>query len=334
MSRRAIELSVLAFVLVATVLIYIGRRSDWFGALHFPTSVSIIVIVLMLGGMLWVLARTIQGHPAERRVVFLFIGIAISLPLFMSLSQTISISPETKELMAGLEPLPPGSKVLVTFDYDPSSAPELQPMAETFFRWAFDRRYKVIIMGLWPQGPQQANMALDLVLADEKYRAMNLQYGTDYVNLGFQSGNEFVIQRIGSDFQSMFRVDFFGTPYDQLPLVKNVKNFSNIDYSFNLSAGYPGTREWVLIAVDRYGLKMGAGNTAVQTTGMYPYVRSGQLLGILGGMNGAAEFEAVTGYVGKGTRFMLSQSFAHMIVIAFIIIGNVAYFKLERKRKK
>jgi hypothetical protein len=37
--------------------------------------------------------------------------------------------------------------------------------------------------------------------------------------------------------------------------------------------------------------------------------------------------------LGKGTRFMLSQSFAHMIIIVFILIGNVAYFMHERKRK-
>lgn len=332
MTRRVIEILVIVALLAVTVLVYVGRRQDWFGTLELSTFASVVVILLLGAGLAWVTVRTIQGHPAERRMVFLFIGIAITVPFFMSLSQKISISPETKELMAGLEALPAGSRVLVTFDYDPSSAPELQPMAESFFRYAFERRFKVIIMGLWPQGPQQANQALNVVMQDDKYKAMNLQYGTDYVNLGFQSGNEFVIQRIGSDFRSMFRVDYYGTPYDQLPLVKNIKNFSNIDYSFNLSAGYPGTREWVLIAVDRYGLKMGAGNTAVQTTGMYPYVRSGQLLGILGGMNGAAEFEETTGYLGKGTRFMLSQSFAHMIIIVFILIGNIAYFLHERRR--
>src|SRR5512138_3670425 len=99
---------------------------------------------------------------------------------------------------------------------------------------------------------------------------------------------------MGSDFKSMFPTDYRGTPYDSLPLVRSIRNYSGIDYSMNLSAGYPGTREWVLIAVDRFGLVLGAGNTAVQTTGMYPYVRSGQLKGILGGMSGAAELEEMT----------------------------------------
>ena len=63
------------------------------------------------------------------------------------------------------------------------------------------------------------------------------------------------------------------------------------------------------------------------------YLNAHQLEGLLGGMNGAAEFELATNLPGKGTKFMLSQSFAHMIVIAFIIIGNVAYFKSGRKKR-
>ena len=59
----------------------------------------------------------------------------------------------------------------------------------------------------------------------------------------------------------------------------------------------------------------------------------GQLVGLMGGMSGAAELEKLTDLKGKATLFMLSQSFAHVIVIAFIIIGNVAYFRGGRKSK-
>lgn len=315
------------------LVFYVGRHQGWFGSVQVGVAGSIVIIALIALTLLWILVRTIQGKPAERRTVFLYVGVAVAIPLFMSLEQNIRISPEVQTLYDGLEALQPGSRVMASFDYDPPSAPELQPMAETFLRYCFDKKLKLVIIGLWPQGPQQANLALRKILAEEKYAAMNLVYGVDYVNLGFQSGNEFVIQRMGDDFKSMFPKDMSGTPYDSLPLVRNVKNFSNIDYVFNLSSGYVGTKEWVLVGVDRFGVKMGAGNTAVQVTEMYPYVRTGQIRGILGGMNGAAEFERITGYLGKGTRFMLSQSFAHMVVIAFIIIGNVAYFRSERGRK-
>ena len=330
MSTKTKEILTLALIAAFSLIFYIGKVLGW-GAVRFSTTVSFIVILLVALSLLWILILTIRGHLVERRVVFLYVGIAVALPLFMTLSQRIVISPEVEAVYNTLEGLPKGSKVLVSFDYDPPSAPELQPMAEAFLYYCFAHDLKVIMMGLWPQGPMQANLAIEEVLKNEKIESKNLKYGEDYVNLGFQTGYEFVIQRMGSDFRSMFPTDYRGTPYEQIPLVKNVKNFSNIDYCFNLSAGFPGTREWVQIAVDRYGVILGAGNTAVQAPQMYPFMRAGQLVGLLGGMVGAAEFELLTKWIGKGTKFMISQSFAHVIVIAFIIIGNVAFFRSERK---
>ncbi|MEW6050025.1 MAG: hypothetical protein AB1644_03045 [Candidatus Zixiibacteriota bacterium] len=328
------RLLLIILVVALCAIWYVGRHAGWFGSVSFSPAVSLLVSIMLGLSIVWILILTIRGKFAERRVVFLYVGIAVAMPLFMSLTQKVAISSEAQMLYDYLQKVPPGSKVLVTFDYDPPSAAELQPMAESFLRYGFAHDFKMIIFGLWPQGPQQANLALTKILDEPDIRAKLPVYGVDYVNLGFQSGNEFVIQRLGSDFKSMFPADYQGTPYDSLPLVRNVRNYANVDYSFNLSAGYPGTKEWVLFAVDRYGLKMGAGNTAVQTTGMYPYVRSGQLLGILGGMNGAAEFEQLTGTLAKGTKFMLSQSFSHLVVVAFIVIGNVAYFMHERRKGK
>lgn len=265
----------------------------------------------------------------------MYVAIGTSLPLFMSISQTVSITDEVRSVYDSMVTLAPGSKVLISFDYDPASAPELQPMAEAFIAECFERDYKIIMMGLWPQGPQQANLAIDKVLQREEFQGKTFQYGIDYVNLGFQTGNEFVIQRMGSSFQSMFKTDYRGTPYEDIPLVRNITNFDGIDFSFNLSAGFPGTVEWVQVAVDRYGLLVAAGNTAVQAPTMYPYLgqngRGGQLVGLLGGMSGGAEFEKITGRPAKASKYMLSQSLAHLIVIAFIIIGNVAFFMGGRK---
>jgi hypothetical protein len=324
------DMLIYSAILIIALLLYFAVPKP----IAFSPTVSYIVIVLIAVALIYIFIRTIQGKYVGRRIVFLFVGIAVVLPFFMTVTQPIRLSPEVKMVYDAIMKLKPGSKVLASFDYDPPSAPELQPMAETFFRLCIERDLKVIIMGLWPQGPQQAEMALRKTMTFPEAASKNYKYGVDYVNLGFQTGNEFVIQRMGSDFKSMFPNDYYGTPYDSLPLVRNVKNFSNIDYSFNLSAGYPGTVEWVQVAVDRYGLQMGTGNTAVQATSMYPYLRAGQLIGLLGGLNGAAEFEKACNKLGKGTKFMVSQSFSHVIVIAFIIIGNAAFFLGEKKKRE
>jgi len=296
-------------------------------------TLSFICIGLLLLSLIYILVRTLKGQPVGRRTVFVYVAVAVLLPLFMNLKAPLPITKDVVSLYEAMEQLPPGSKVLAAFDYDPPSAPELQPMAVAFLKYAFKKDLKVIIMGLWPQGPQQANSAVAEAMEDPIIAAKNLEYGVDYVNMGFQSGNEFVIQSMGTTFKRMFPEDDRRIPYDSIPLLRNVVNFSNIDFVFNLSSGKPGTVEWIQIAVDRFGAKLGAGNTAVQAPMVYPYLRAGQLVGLLGGMSGAAEFEKVVSEKGKASTFILSQMFAHGVVIILILIGNAAFFS-QRKRKR
>jgi len=269
----------------------------------------------------------------DRRIIFTFIAVAIALPLFFNVSMFVETTPVVKGVYEAVDSLPPGSKVLISFDYDPGSMPELQPMAESFFRHCFERDLIVIVMGLWPQGPLQANWALDIILNEPDIQAKNLEYGVNYVNLGYTAGNEVVILRMGSDIHSAFPADYYGTPLDELPIMKGVKNFNNIDFVYNLSAGYPGTMEWVQFASDRFNATLGAGNTAVQAPLMYPYANTGQLVGILGGMKGAAEYEVLAQRPARAVRYMFGQGISHAVVIFFVIVGNLAFFA-TRKREK
>ncbi|MBD3234132.1 MAG: hypothetical protein GF315_10465 [candidate division Zixibacteria bacterium] len=269
----------------------------------------------------------------DRRVIFIFIAVALITPFFLDIKQPMTVSPEVRSLYDEFEKLKPGSKVLISFDYDPPSAPELQPMAVAMLKYCFAKDLKVYIIGLWPQGPLQANLAVEAVKADEHFKDDPPQYDVDYVNLGFMSGNEVVIKSIGSDIRRTFPRDNLGNPTHELEMMKGVTNYSNFDLIFNLSAGYPGTVEWVLFAVGRFNAKLVAGNTAVQSPGMYPYLNSGQLLGLAGGLKAAAELEDLAQYYGRGTKFMLSQSFAHLTIILFIIIGNLAYFATRGRNR-
>jgi len=258
--------------------------------------------------------------------------------LFLDISQKTTISYEVQRGFDEMARLQAGARVLIPCDYDPPSAPELQPMTIAAIRFCLDHDLKIIIMGLWPQGPQQANAALASVLGETPgetttWKGKTLVYGTDWVNLGYQAGYELLIQRMGSSIPAAFPRDFRGTPIAELPLMQGVQNFNNIDFAINVTAGYPGVVEWVQFGVDRFRLKLLCGTTAVQAPLVYPYFESGQLRGILGGLKGASEFEELVGVPGKATKFMLSQSLAHIIVILFIIVGNAAYFVGGRRKK-
>ncbi|MCI0404597.1 MAG: hypothetical protein L0Z48_04740 [candidate division Zixibacteria bacterium] len=268
----------------------------------------------------------------DRRIIFGFVFLAIALPMFFTLRQPIPVSPEGRAYYESIEKLPAGSKILLSFDFDPPSSPELQPMAEATFKQLFTKNCKLVVIGLWPQGPQQAEKALASALRDPRFTDKKLEYGMDYANLGFMAGNEVVIQKMNSDIPSTFPADYKGNATVSLPIMKGVKNYKNFDFIINFSSGYPGTREWVQFCVDRSGSKMIAGNTAVQAPENYQYFRSGQLKGLLAGMKGAAEYETVSNQPGKGVSFMGAQSVSHLIVMLFVILGNIAFFVARRKR--
>lgn len=270
----------------------------------------------------------------DRRIIFAFIAVAVAVPLFFNVSMYVETTAEVRGVYSAVDTLSPGSKVLISFDYDPGSMPELQPMAESFFRHCFAKDLKVIVIGLWPQGPLQANWALHVILNEPDIKKKNLEYGVDYVNLGYTAGNEVVIQRMGSDIHAAFPTDSYGTPIDEIPIMKGVRNFDNIDFVYNLSAGYPGTQEWVQFAADRFHAVLGAGTTAVQAPLMYPFLGRNQLVGILGGMKGAAEYEVLANRPARGVRYMFSQGIAHAVVVFFVIIGNIAYFATRKRSEE
>ena len=265
----------------------------------------------------------------DRRWIFLIIAIVVMYPLFKPMGLPIRPTESSLEVHTAVEALPKGSNVLVSFDYGPSTKPEIHPMAIGILRHLFENGHKVYVTCLWPDGQFMAREALDQV-AENEY---GLTYGEDYVLLGFRPGNEAVIKGIVSDIRKMYTLDSRSIPIDNIPMMKNVKNLLDMDFLFSASAGYPGTIEWVQLAADPTAITMSSGVTSVQVNEVMPYVDSGQIKGILAGMPGAAEYEALIGKPGIGTSGMDAQSIAHIVIVLFIIFGNIAFY-LERQRSK
>lgn len=63
---------------------------------------------------------------------------------------------------------------------------------------------------------------------------------------------------------------------------------------------------------------------------MYPFLQSKQLTGLLGGLKGAAEYEALVKKKGSAISGMRPQSVVHVIIILFVIFGNGIYFISKR----
>ena len=265
----------------------------------------------------------------DRRWIFLVLAIVVFIPILIPIGMPIRATVTTKVVFDAIENLPPNSKVLVSIEYSPSTKPENHPMAISVLRHLFKNDHKVFVTCLWPDGQFMAQDALKQV-ADEEFGKV---YGKDYVFLGFRPGNEAVVKGIVSNIRKLYTVDVYQTKIDEIPLMEGVNKFSDFAFLFSASAGYPGTIEWVQYAADPTGIPMSSGVTSIQVNEVMPYVQSGQIIGVLAGMPGAAEYEALLGQKGSATSGMDAQSIAHLVIVLFIILGNAAFF-IERPRSR
>ena len=298
-------------------------------------AISLLVIG---GGLVWLLVRAFKGKEVDRRVIFVFIFLAVAAPLLFPITFEEKATPIVKAVYDRVEELPEGSRILISFDFDPAMAPEVQPMANAITRHAMLRNHKVIFMSLFATGQALMTQTLETVIGAEFPEKKET---IDFVNVGYKAGNEGVLNVIITDFRKMFPTDVNNVPYNDIKVFEGIKSAKDLDLVVSVGGGKPGVKEWVLFVGDPGRVPVAAGVAAVVAPQMYPYYPK-QLLGILGGIKGAAEYESelVKNYpeLGDldtpGLRMMGPQTLAHMVIIAFIIIGNFSFFVARRQGRR
>ena len=273
----------------------------------------------------------------DRKWIFLGIGIVVMFPLIFPIGLPIKPTEPVIDLFNYIDTLGVNSNpVWVVTDFDPGTLPELMPMTKSILRHCLTRGIPVVLHGgLYPQYTGVAKMAIDEIAAEFPDK----KSGEDYVFLGFVPGSSAVILAIGIDIETTFRYDYYGVPIDSLPLLEGVKNYSDISIVVDVS-GTISPENWLRYAQERYGVDVGVACTAVSAPSYYVFLQSGQFVGMLGGLKGAAEYEELMerkGYpTGRrvATTGMDSQSFGHIFIILLVILGNIGFFIVRRGERR
>jgi len=262
----------------------------------------------------------------DRRLIYLAVGLVVAIPIVLKIKMPIRISSEVRSAYETIENLPQGSVVLASIDYDATSAPEMTPMFRSFLRQCFRKKLKVIYTGHIAIGLPLAQFDLDMITQE-----CNAVYGEDYINLGYRPGYTAVMIGMGREIRDFFAVDYRGVSVDNFPIMTAVHNYSDIalivDFAHGQTAEY-----WIQYVVSRFGPRMFACVTGVMAPSLYPYLQSGQITGIIGGLQGAAEYEILVGQPETAAFGMPAQSMAHILILVFIVFGNIGYFLSRRKR--
>jgi len=269
----------------------------------------------------------------DRRWVFLGMAIAIIVPMLVPINFEFSVDERVQAMYDEVESLPAGSTVLVSADFDPASRPELEPFFRANLEHMFRRDIRVVMVTLWEFAPP-----LVVPILDEMAARHGKEYGTDYAYIGFKPGKELAIKAIGENIYKTFPEDPRGNKVASLPIMQGFKQAKDFPLLVSVSAGFPGTREYVLQIQGQYNLNMISACTAVSAPDFIPFYKAGQLKGLSGGMPGSAQYEKLVYPDGPppGVRLLATQSvnvlnLGHLYIILLIVLGNVSWM-LTRPR--
>jgi hypothetical protein len=268
----------------------------------------------------------------DRRWLFLVMAVAIVVPLVVAMPLPLYVSAMVQDLYDAIEALPEHSIVLISSDYDPTAKPELEPFHVALLHHLARKKIRMVMISLWPAAPPLTDQVVAEVKLVEEY---GYTKGVDFVHLGYKDGRQIVMESMGNSIRGTFPRDREGNAVESNPLMHEVDDYGDVAMLINISGGSPGVKEYVQVVQSRYGIRMIGACTAVSGPDYVPYYQATpkQLLGLAAGMKGTAEYEKLVGRPGAAMAGMAAQSSSHLLLILFILFGNVMFFLARRERR-
>lgn len=253
----------------------------------------------------------------DKRWLYVLLVVVVLVPMVRPMGLPINVGAQTKKAYALLDGLQAGDTIVFDFGYYVDGSPDVEPIAVALFNHLFAKGVKIVCTSYKNHGP----MIIDQLTAP--HVAAGKQYGVDFVNLGFLAGGETALAAWAADIKKAFPKDWKGNDTSTMPILQGIDSVSDFDMFVFYTDD--SAEVWVR-QISQYKIPIIAAQITVTAPQAEPYLQSGQLAGILVGLRGAAEYEILTNKPGTAAAGMDAQSMAHLLIIAFILFGNAAYF--------
>ena len=258
----------------------------------------------------------------DNRILYIILILVLLIPMVRPIGIPISIGPWTRTSFAVLSSLKSGDKVIFDFGYNVDGAPDVEPIAQAVMADLFKRDIKIICVCYNAQGVMIAEKLL------RPYEEQGKVYGVDFCNLGYVAGEETALAAYARDLKKTFPLDVRGNHTATLPILEGVTGAPDVEaWVFFTDVG---AEPWVR-QVGPLNVPVIGGLITVSAPNAEPFVQSGQLAGLLIGLRGAAEYEILTNNPGAAVAAMDAQSLGHLLLILFIVFGNIAFFVKRSK---
>ncbi len=259
----------------------------------------------------------------------LLLVIVLTILLFpIGLPQGISAS--TRAAYNYVGKLPQTPKLVVDVDYEPAAGTELQPMLGAVLRQVIAKNPKIVFVSTINTGPAMFER-LKAYVPDVFAK---LKEGEDYVYLGFLTGTETAVASLGKGMKEFVAQDNYGKPTANMPIFNIIDKATDVNLVLVVTSSFDAIEYWVRQWETPYTIPLLFLVLSVIAPSAQPFVSAGQAVGMLSGQKAAAEYELLIGRPGSAVAATDAQSGAHMLIITYIILGNLLYWPMRPRTKK
>lgn len=284
-----------------------------------------------------------------REIVYGTLFILLLVPFFVRWQLPVYVSPQARGIFDALEEVhaaTPDKPVFIFSGWGPGTQGENRPQMTVFIEHLVRLRQPFVVFApiLEPIAPAMSRLVINEVIQAERERAeaageeFDFAYGTHYANLGFKGVTTptiaLILQALERDLPELVRVDFDGTPLDELPLMRDIQRLSDFSMLLTVGAGDDGEDIVGIFSPQHPEIPVGVATVALVATRLYPYVDSGQFVGLLDGLNGANEYRQLLHPEESSTMKGNAMTAARLFIVLLIVIGNIGMLIEHRRRKR
>jgi len=272
-----------------------------------------------------VLPRKVQVLSRAGRIALcLLVLLAALLPHFTWGQTGFFVEPReaVRAFAQEMEALPAEAEVLLSFDYSPTYAGELDPLALAVVRHLARRSVRMVVMSTKPEG---------IGLAEGVYRTVTGElpsylYGEHYALLGYLPGQEAGLRALNAPLAETFRADYVQSrPLGELAATSGLATLKDFDLVIILTDDSLILRRWIEQVQSRNDIGFHALVTSAIEPLLVPYRQSGQLRTLIPAATGAAEYEVASAV--KPAALPQSDAYAALFLVLLVtaIVTNVLY---------
>ncbi len=225
--------------------------------------------------------------------------------------------PGVEAAYALIETLPPGARVLLAWDYEPTTQGEMQLLAQPILSHLQDKRARLANMSLRPLGPAMAAGASALTDAWRPVSAQAIVRPLP-TEFGFIPGDAAALQALA--LSPAGAASATAASLSRLEMAPDA-GIEAFDLIVEFSAETTASREWIEQIASRWNTPLLVAASGAVGPALEPYAQSGQVSALMAGYPDALAYEELVGQVGPASAQQFPQSLVHLLFVIIVLLG-------------